>query len=242
MIDTIIVSGGDIQSDFALYFLKKNIEKAGRENIRLIAADRGLEFFLDYLILPDVVIGDFDSLSEDGKNFLEMQSEDIPYGGMLEWKLQKGEGKVVEVVRLRPEKDDSDTQSAMNYAIQNGAKEIVILGVTGNRVDHLMANFGLLILAQKQGAEVALADRYNYMKLISSGTILKKSEQFGKYVSFFPLGGDVTGLILEGFKYPLDKYHLTTADSGLTVSNEISEEYAKVTYESGTLLMIMSRD
>lgn len=242
MIDTIIVSGGDIQSDFALYFLKKNIEKAGRENIRLIAADRGLEFFLDYLILPDVVIGDFDSLSEDGKNFLEMQSEDIPYGGMLEWKLQKGEGKVVEVVRLRPEKDDSDTQSAMNYAIQNGAKEIVILGVTGNRVDHLMANFGLLILAQKQGTEVALADRYNYMKLISSGTILKKAEQFGKYVSFFPLGGDVTGLTLEGFKYPLDKYHLTTADSGLTVSNEISEEYAKVTYESGTLLMIMSRD
>ena len=242
MIDTIIVSGGDIQSDFALCFLKKNIEKAGRENIRLIAADRGLEFFLDYLILPDVVIGDFDSLSEDGKNFLEMQNEDIPYGGMLEWKLQKGEGKVVEVVRLRPEKDDSDTQSAMNYAIQNGAKEIVILGVTGNRVDHLMANFGLLILAQKQDTEVALADRYNYMKLIPSGTILKKAEQFGKYVSFFPLGGDVTGLTLEGFKYPLDKYHLTTADSGLTVSNEISEEYAKVTYESGTLLMIMSRD
>ncbi|MEJ8773374.1 thiamine diphosphokinase [Blautia sp. HCN-1074] len=242
MIDTIIVSGGNIQSDFALYFLKKNIEKAGRENIRLIAADRGLEFFLDYLILPDVVIGDFDSLSEDGKNFLEMQNEDIPYGGMLEWKLQKGEGKVVEVVRLRPEKDDSDTQSAMNYAIQNGAKEIVILGVTGNRVDHLMANFGLLILAQKQDTEVALADRYNYMKLIPSGTILKKAEQFGKYVSFFPLGGDVTGLTLEGFKYPLDKYHLTTADSGLTVSNEISEEYAKVTYESGTLLMIMSRD
>lgn len=242
MIDTIIVSGGDIQSDFALYFLKKNIEKAGRENIRLIAADRGLEFFLDYLILPDVVIGDFDSLSEDGKNFLEMQNEDIPYGGMLEWKLQKGEGKVVEVVRLCPEKDDSDTQSAMNYAIQNGAKEIVILGVTGNRVDHLMANFGLLILAQKQDTEVALADRYNYMKLIPSGTILKKAEQFGKYVSFFPLGGDVTGLTLEGFKYPLDKYHLTTADSGLTVSNEISEEYAKVTYESGTLLMIMSRD
>ena len=242
MIDTIIVSGGDIQSDFALYFLKKNIEKAGRENIRLIAADRGLEFFLDYLILPDVVIGDFDSLSEDGKNFLEMQNEDIPYGGMLEWKLQKGEGKVVEVVRLCPEKDDSDTQSAMNYAIQNGAKDIVILGVTGNRVDHLMANFGLLILAQKQDTEVALADRYNYMKLIPSGTILKKAEQFGKYVSFFPLGGDVTGLTLEGFKYPLDKYHLTTADSGLTVSNEISEEYAKVTYESGTLLMIMSRD
>ena len=75
MIDTIIVSGGDIQSDFALYFLKKNIEKAGRENIRLIAADRGLEFFLDYLILPDVVIGDFDSLSEDGKIFWKCKTK-----------------------------------------------------------------------------------------------------------------------------------------------------------------------
>ena len=53
-------------------------------------------------------------------------------------------------MRLRPEKDDSDTQSAMNYAIQNGAKEIVILGVTGNRVDHLMANFGLLILRRNR--------------------------------------------------------------------------------------------
>ena len=243
MIDTIIVSGGNIHSDFALDFLKKN-------EACLIAADKGLEFFLEHQLLPDAVIGDFDSLSEDGKKFLEIQEEksmdsEIPYGGMTEWKLQKGFGnekKEIKVIRLRPEKDDSDTQSAMNYAIRTGAKKIVIFGVTGNRVDHLMANFGLLILAQKQDTEVALADRYNYMKLIPSGTILKKAEQFGKYVSFFPLRGDVTGLTLEGFKYPLDKYHLTTADSGLTVSNEISEEYAKVTYESGTLLMIMSRD
>ena len=80
------------------------------------------------------------------------------------------------------------------------------------------------------------------MKLIPSGTVLKKSEQFGKYVSFFSLGGEVTGLTLEGFKYSLNEYHLTAADSGLTVSNEISSEIAKVTYESGSLLMIMSRD
>ena len=58
-------------------------------------------------------------------------------------------------------------------------------------------------------------------------------------MSFFPLGGDVTGLTLEGFKYSLDHYRLTTADSGLTVSNEIVSEKAKVTYQSGTLLMIM---
>lgn len=81
-----------------------------------------------------------------------MDSE-IPYGGMTEWKLQKAleMKKEIKVIRLRPEKDDSDTQSAMNYAIRTGAKKIVIFGVTGNRVDHLMANFGLLVLAQNQG-------------------------------------------------------------------------------------------
>ena len=243
MIDTIIVSGGNIHSDFALDFLKKN-------EACLIAADKGLEFFLEHQLLPDAVIGDFDSLSEDGKKFLEIHEErsmdsEIPYGGMTEWKLQKGFGnekKEIKVIRLRPEKDDSDTQSAMNYAIRTGAKKIVIFGVTGNRVDHLMANFGLLVLAQNQGAEVTLVDRYNYMKLISDGTVLKKSEQFGKYVSFFTVGGDVSGLTLKGFKYPLDGYDLTVADSGLTVSNEIAAETAEVTYDRGSLLMIMSRD
>ena len=65
MIDTIIVSGGNIHSDFALDFLKKN-------EACLIAADKGLEFFLEHQLLPDAVIGDFDSLSEDGKKFLEI--------------------------------------------------------------------------------------------------------------------------------------------------------------------------
>ena len=88
MIDTIIVSGGNIHSDFALDFLKKN-------EACLIAADKGLEFFLEHQLLPDAVIGDFDSLSEDGKKFLEIQEErsmdsEIPYGGMNEWKVQKG--------------------------------------------------------------------------------------------------------------------------------------------------------
>ena len=80
------------------------------------------------------------------------------------------------------------------------------------------------------------------MKLIESHTILKKDEQFGKYVSFFSLEGDLTGLTLKGFKYPLDGYHLRVADSGLTVSNEILEEEACVEFDSGTLMMLMTRD
>ena len=103
MIDTIIVSGGNIHSDFALDFLEKQIKE--NEKICLIAADRGLEFFLEHQLLPDVAIGDFDSLSAEGTLYLQ---------GLRE----------TEIMRLKPEKDDSDTQSAVNFAIDRGAERL----------------------------------------------------------------------------------------------------------------------
>ena len=79
-------------------------------------------------------------------------------------------------------------------------------------------------------------------QLIESGTVLKKKTQFGKYVSFFSLEGDMPGLTLVGFKYPLNHYHLRFSDSGLTVSNEIEAEEAVVSFDGKTLLMLMTRD
>ena len=184
MKDVIIVSGGNIQRDFALDFLKKN----KTEKVDLIAADRGVEFFIKTDWVPDVAVGDFDSLSAAGEKYLDSLKE-------------------TEIVRLKPEKDDSDTQSAVNFAIDRGAKNITIFGATGNRIDHLLANFGLLVLGRERDADITLIDQWNYMKLVESGTVLKKKEQFGKYVSFFSLEGDLTGLTLRGFKYPLNKYH-----------------------------------
>ena len=219
MKDTIIVSGGNIHKDFALDFLKKN----KTENTCLIAADRGVEFFMGTDLEPDVAVGDFDSLSAEGAKYMETLIH-------------------TEIRRLKPEKDDSDTQSAANYAIEQGTERIMILGATGNRIDHLMANFGLLMLGKTKQVQIVLVDAYNYMSLIESGMILKKEEQFGKYVSFFPIEGEVTGLTLKGFKYPLNSYTLKVEDSGLTVSNEISDPEAEVTFETGKLLMIMSRD
>ena len=212
MKDTIIVSGGNIHKDFALDFLKKN----KTENTCLIAADRGVEFFMGTDLEPDVAVGDFDSLSAEGAKYMETL-------------------KHTEIRRLKPEKDDSDTQSAANYAIEQGTERIMILGATGNRI-------GLLMLGKTKQVQIVLVDAYNYMSLIESGMILKKEEQFGKYVSFFPIEGEVTGLTLKGFKYPLNSYTLKVEDSGLTVSNEISDPEAEVTFETGKLLMIMSRD
>ena len=213
MIDTVIISGGNIQDGFALGFLKKRIEEGQRESLALVAADKGMEWFMrNREVTP-----------EEGEAYMESLKD-------------------LEIVRLKPEKDDSDTQSAVNHMIREGAKEILIFGATGTRLDHVLANLGLLSMGKKQGVQIVLADQWNYITLVESGTVLKKEEQFGKYVSFFSVGGDVAGLSLKGFKYPLNRYHLTVADSGLTVSNEITEETAEITYDSGQLLMIMSRD
>lgn len=223
MIDTVIVSGGNIQTDFALDFLKKIQEKQKVEELHFIAADKGLEFFMKTGMAPNEAVGDFDSLSDEGKEYLLSHEE-------------------IQVKKLMPEKDDSDTQSALRLAVERGAKEVLILGATGTRLDHVMANMELLLLGKELGISVAITDVNNYICLADKETLIKKEEQFGKYVSFFPMGGDVMGLTLEGFYYPLKDYHLTARDCGLTVSNEIKEEVGKISYDSGYLMMIMSRD
>ena len=200
MIDTVIISGGNIQNGFALDFLKKRIKEGGRESLALVAADSGMEWFMrNREFIPDLAVGDFDSLSEEGKKYMESLNG-------------------LKIIRLKPEKDDSDTQSAVNHMISEGSREILILGATGTRLDHVLANLGLLSMGREKGVHIALADQWNYITLVDSGTVLKKEGQFGKYVSFFTVGGDVSGLTLKGFKYPLDGYDLTVADSGLTVS------------------------
>ena len=96
----------------------------------LIAADRGLEFFERTGLVPDIAVGDFDSLSESGKKFLETLSN-------------------TEIIKLRPEKDDSDTQSAACLAMDRGVKQMMILGATGNRVIIFLQISGFLFWAGK---------------------------------------------------------------------------------------------
>ena len=108
MIDTVIISGGNIQNGFALDFLKKRIKEGGRESLALVAADSGMEWFMrNREFIPDLAIGDFDSLSEEGQKYMESL-------------------KGPEIIRLKPEKDDSDTQSAVNQMIRKGANAAVV--------------------------------------------------------------------------------------------------------------------
>ncbi|MDD3279791.1 MAG: thiamine diphosphokinase [Lachnospiraceae bacterium] len=213
----LFISGGNIDVEFAASYIRKHPVDY------VIAVDKGLEFCDRYEIHPDIIVGDFDSLPS---GFLEKYEQDPS----------------VRIKRLIPEKDDSDTESAMHTAFELQVKTIFILGGTGSRLDHMQANLQLLGYAYARGVRIYLVDAHNCASIADRSMVLKASEQFGRFVSFFACSDVVEGLTLRGFKYPLREYRLTNLSCGLTLSNEIAEETAEVTYTAGLLMMIQTRD
>lgn len=212
----VIISGGHIEDAFATEWLKVNTYDL------LIAADSGMNFLHRNQIVPDVVAGDFDSVSiESLTAFSEMEN--------------------VEILRLNPIKDDTDTEFVIREAIRRGAKEITLLGATGTRLDHVFGNMHLLGIGLSHDVKICMVDKYNRIRMIRGEMVLEKEKQFGNYVSLLPIDGSVTGVTLEGFKYSLVNAKISSFSS-LGISNEIVEDIATVKVEKGVLLLIESRD
>lgn len=214
---TVIITGGNIERDFALSFIKTY------QPSRILGVDRGLQFCYENQIRPDHIIGDFDSLPA---HILRRFQEDgsIP------------------IRKFNPVKDATDTCIALDMALEEGSSEIVILGGTGTRIDHVLCNLQILKRAYQKGVPAFILDAHNRICLpVENPLYLEKEKQYGDYVSFFPLGEEVEGLTLRGFRYPLESYRLKNLE-GLGVSNEILEERAEVRWTRGILVMIESLD
>lgn len=158
----IIITGGNINNEFLQNFLQEN------EYDKIIAADKGLEILNKINIEPNYIIGDFDSINDD---ILE-QYKNIP------------------ITYLKPEKDFTDTHMALKLAINQGAKEIIIVGAIGTRVDHSIANIHILKEALENNVEAEIINENNKIKLINKATKIKKQDDY-KYISLIPLTTDV---------------------------------------------------
>ena len=216
-----IITGGRIDDTFALEYLKQN------KSDLLIAADSGMDFLYRNEIVPDVIAGDFDSVNDKAFEF---------FAGGLDSVFC-----VPEIIRLNPVKDDTDTEFVIREAIRRGATEITLLGATGTRLDHVLANIYLLGLGLEENVQIQMVDAYNRIRMISGEVVLKKAETFGKYVSFLPVAGMVKGVSLKGFKYPLENVDMQVFSS-LGISNEILEEEAYIQVKEGSLILIESQD
>lgn len=215
---TLIVSGGRIDPDFALPFCQNN------EFEQIIGVDGGLDFLHRYEIMPTHIVGDFDSAEPGLEEYYHSWKE-------------------VEIRRFDPVKDSTDTQIAIELALELWSDSVTILGGTGSRLDHVLGNIQSMMLARAAGVDCEMVDANNRIRLIEEETILKKDQQYGRFVSLLPLTTLVEGVDLIGFKYPLCNHTFTsTGSAGLGVSNEIVADEAKIRMKSGVLILIESLD
>ncbi len=213
---TVIVSGGRLDEEFTLEVLKSE------ETEYIVAADHGLKFLYKHGIVPDYIVGDFDSTPDEIVHYYKTETK-------------------VPIRQFNPVKDASDTEIALRLCLNMGRKNIVILGGTGTRIDHIWANVQSLKIAKDAGAEAYLLDAHNRIRLINQLTVIRKSEAFGPYFSLFPLGREVIDFNITGAKYPLQHHTLTPFDS-LCVSNEWVEEVVAITFPTGNVILMETRD
>ncbi|MDI9508343.1 MAG: thiamine diphosphokinase [Clostridiales bacterium] len=211
----LILTGGDIDQSF----LKSLIDQV---NYSLVfAVDRGLLAADKLKIEPDYILGDFDSVPED--ILLKYRTMSIP------------------IISFPKMKDKTDTQIAFEKAIEHNAKVIDLVGATGSRMDHTMANMDLLMLGLEWGISASILDPNNKIYLKKESFVIRKDDQHGDFISLLPFSFQVKELVLKGFKYPLDGIVLT-AGSSLGISNELIEDQASVEFEEGILAVFETRD
>lgn len=188
----------------------------------IIAGDRGLEALYQLKIVPNHIVGDFDSVSPKILEFYKNQSQIIFH-------------------TYHPEKDNTDTDIALKLAIGLKSSEITIMGALGRRMDHAIANIHILKDALETNIPCQILDEHNRIYLINKEITLEKNRVYGKYISLIPLTSEVKDLTLTGFKYPLNNYDLPIGTS-LGVSNEIVENIAQIKMKKGILIVIESKD
>lgn len=183
------------------------------EGAFVIAADRGYKNCRKLGILPDLAIGDFDSL-----NYVPNECEQLTFP---------------------KEKDDTDLMLAIKEALKRGCTDITITGAMGGRFDHLFANVQTLAFIRTEGAWGRILTCYEQIMLVTPGTYrIARKDKYS--LSLFAYSGKVKGLTIEGVKYPLEDAALSQ-DFPLGISNEIEEESAMISFDEGLLLIVQSR-
>ncbi|MGH4138077.1 thiamine diphosphokinase [Clostridium sp.] len=208
----IIISGGNPPS-------KELLTNEITEDTFLIAADSGANCLYDYNIEPDLLLGDFDSIDIVVLDYFK---------------------KCNCTIDIYPtEKDFTDTEIAVKKALCMKPNEIIFLGCTGSRVDHLLGNIGMLKICLENGVNAFIKDENNSIRLTNASISLKGT--VGQIFSVQSYGNEIIGLTIEGAKYPLNNYNLKIGES-ITISNEFAGPQVKLKFKSGMLLLILPLD
>lgn len=203
----VIIFAGNIEND--VEYMNHII----KPNDYIIACDGGLDTVAKLELKPDLIIGDFDSVEY---KLLDIFND-------------------IEKLEYNPEKDFTDLELTFEHCKKLEASEIVVFGTIGGRIDHTLANIGLLERYSVDGQDIKYFDSRNELFVTSKSIAVKKSK---KYFSVLPLTND-TVISIKGTKYKLDKTKLEM-NKTLTISNEIDDNFAILEIYSGRLLVIQA--
>lgn len=212
---TLIVSGGWLRPAFLFSYADR--EKPDY----VIAADRGMDALYAAGLVPDLIVGDYDSTTGEAK-------ETYARAG-------------VRFETYQAEKNFTDTEAALHRAVELGSTEITVLGATGGRLDHFLGNLYSLLYPLEHGVQARVVDEQNVIFLADQSFSLRKADAFGTYFSLLPLTEEVRDLSITGCKYPLSGAVMKRG-TALGVSNEITGESARVSFSKGVLIVVCSRD
>lgn len=188
----------------------------------VIAVDGGFRYCQMLGILPDLILGDMDSASEEERAVIEEIEREDPS----------------RIHRLKPEKDDTDTLSAVREGLERGYRKFYFYGALGGRLDHSIANIQTLLFLKKQGAVGYILTDTQLVTVIRNEEITFHAGVEGR-MSLFSLGEKAEKVTIKGMKYVL-KEDTVTNDFPIGISNEfIKTEEALVRVENGELLIMV---
>ena len=189
----------------------------------LIAVDGGMEYCERLGLKPDLVLGDFDSVKEG------------QLSRIAGWEREKPEC----VIRLQPEKDDTDTLAAIRLALERGYTDFLLYGATGGRrLEHTIANIQCLLFIRHHGAKGYLMGDEGICFVMEDEEVCFPASMEG-YLSLFSMGERAQGVNIRGMKWELRDYDITN-DFPIGISNEFIGQEAVVSVRQGQLLGIVT--
>jgi thiamine pyrophosphokinase len=211
-----IVTNGKIES---IPWLKKKLREVSREAHFVICADGASKYLTEIDFVPDLLMGDLDSIDEEAKRWMEERD--------------------VAVKKFPAKKDQTDTEIALDYSLAMKPESIEILGAFGSRMDHTLANVQLLEGYYDPDISIKLMDGQNELWLLEKYTKITGREN--ENLSLIPISESVTGVTLKGFEYPLRDQKLLRGHT-LGISNIIKDQQAEIFFREGRLLAVIARD
>ncbi len=203
-----IVANGEI-ADYSLIF-----EKLKNYDI-VIAADGGASHCLKLNIVPSMIIGDLDSISQEALTAFA----------------------AVPTLKFPKEKDETDLELAIFKAFSLNSEKVALFAATGNRIDHTLANLHLL---RRFPSKLFIYTEKETIFAINE-TVAREPYKIGaaidQTVSFLPIGGDVTSVTTKGFKWELKETNLS--QNFYSISNVCIAKNSSISLKNGDLLVFL---